>query len=733
MVTVGGGRRRSVTHNTHTAYSAMFGGRWGGGDIVDYSPSGARFLAPEYACKCFFNHSAAMDPGWAPTPAPVNGSAPGPPPEPGDGGLAPLIQQVISYYFSVVDLSTGLRVPALRGPNGTIGANCPTHPVALVHGVAADSTSPTGYFCGCPDPAVATSSSFLTVPAIGVLVSIVGAVLSSLGQVGMKWVHTHNELRPLKERRAYFLNPRWYAGFFVYIFSQALTVVAFASVSQGENAVIGTFSLAANSIFARHFLGEVMTPLHWVGMLLIAGGATMVLVSTLGVKCSNSPEAIQEIAAALSPTQNAPFFIFMVLLIATVLGALTVRRVGQWRQSGGEWWSCSRDDGEYDWFDTFGSRRPPTTGSQPLLDPMTAKSESETSSTAAFRAGNGGGDDRGAGGIRGPHTSRKRRGRKRHRHLSRHQKPQRRLGFGEEHYSDRAMLFVTIATTMGCMSSFCASATVKLVTMHLHSFGQSLGPWIVLAVFIVAIVGSMHYLNRGLESGQALLVVPGFFVGNTMLAMVCSLLYQRTYMYLTSLEIILFTVGTLTAIAGVVAMVWKEMRNDPDRMELWAQRVASSPRGRERAGNFGTGSMASLVGDGVGDHLASGGAGTGGTGGGVANPYAPVVSSPPRRIGRRGGGGGGGGSSSGPRDWIDPEAPSPSPSPSLGTSINSTGSRVSSQGGSKSAPRSFYAPIAVGPDAVDALSNQGNQQVQPYSHQVAWEEDSGSSDEGDSV
>ena len=69
-------------------------------------------------------------------------------------------------------------------------------------------------------------------------------------------------------------------------------------------AVIGTFSLAANSIFARHFLGEVMTPLHWCGMLLIAVGATMVLVSTLGVKCSNSPEAMQEIAAALLREQG---------------------------------------------------------------------------------------------------------------------------------------------------------------------------------------------------------------------------------------------------------------------------------------------------------------------------------------------------------------------------------------------------------------------------------------------
>ena len=84
----------------------------------------------------------------------------------------------------------------------------------------------------------------------------------------------------------------------------------------------------------------------------------------------------------------------------------------------------------------------------------------------------------------------------------------------------------------------------------------------------------------GLQSGQALLVVPGYFVGNTMLAMVCSLLYQETYKYLTSLELVMFFVGFFTSIGGVVAMVWKEMGSDLNRTELWIARLAASPRAR---------------------------------------------------------------------------------------------------------------------------------------------------------
>ena len=82
--------------------------------------------------------------------------------------------------------------------------------------------------------------------------------------------------------------------------------------------------------------------------------------------------------------------------------------------------------------------------------------------------------------------------------------------FGQDHYSENAMLFVVISATMGTISSFCASATVKLVTTQIQSFGESAGPWILLAIFLVAVFSSMHFLNRGLESGQALMVVPGF-------------------------------------------------------------------------------------------------------------------------------------------------------------------------------------------------------------------------------
>ena len=115
-----------------------------------------------------------------------------------------------------------------------------------------------------------------------------------------------------------------------------MTVLSYTSISQGENAVIGTLSLAANAVFARHILGEAMTWLHFVGILFIAAGAVLVLIATLGVRCANAPEAVQEIAGAISPGKNAPFFAFVCVLGIILISAISIRWWGQWRQRGGK-------------------------------------------------------------------------------------------------------------------------------------------------------------------------------------------------------------------------------------------------------------------------------------------------------------------------------------------------------------------------------------------------------------
>ena len=166
-------------------------------------PSPPSYLRPslEYACKCFFNHSAAAAPNVTSllmslfqviaSPAPPQ-RLPGAP---------------VQDYFAVVNLATGLRVVA----HNSTGASCPRRADPMQE-VVRDTSSPTGLFCGCPDPSEMNAGNILTIPMVGIGIAVLGAVLSSLGQVTMKWVHTHNELRPLRERRVYFLNPLWYAA-----------------------------------------------------------------------------------------------------------------------------------------------------------------------------------------------------------------------------------------------------------------------------------------------------------------------------------------------------------------------------------------------------------------------------------------------------------------------------------------------------------------------------------------
>lgn len=409
-----------------------------------------------FVCKCFFNHSAA------------HRQVP--------GTFAPSTS-VINSYFSVVDIKSGTRIEAMQN-----GSNCPSS-VDPSQAVAYDTASATDYFCSCPNPnSVTGSGNLLEVPMIGIIVSFIGAVMQSLGQVLMKWAHTHNQLRPLKDRRPYYANPLWYIGLLTYAASQILCVVAFASVTQGENAVIGTFSLAANAIFAQRFLGEAMQPLHFVGILFIAAGSTLVLLSTLGVRCINTPEAVEEIKRALSPTYNLPFFCFMMILGTIVFVALTVRRVGE----------CSKN--KTTCFKVTSSNNGVGGASRSRLSDQLNRS---------LLASKQAKDRRRRGGEEGEEGEEEDPNERRLTELNSTHSSTSSL-FGKrpmsetfEQYSDRAMLFVTIAACMGCISSFCASVTVKLVTVEISSFGTSVAPWVVFGIFIVAICMSMHYLNQG--------------------------------------------------------------------------------------------------------------------------------------------------------------------------------------------------------------------------------------------
>lgn len=609
--------------------------------------------ALQYTCKCFFNHSAA------------HRNVP--------GSLIPATP-IINSYYSVVRLQTGLRLEATMN-----GSNCPSN-MDPNHFTAYDTASTTDYFCACPDPntASAASGSLLEVPLIGVIVSLLGAVLTSLGQVLMKWAHTHNELRPLKDRRQYYANPLWYVGLITYAASQILCVVAFASVTQGENAVIGTFSLASNAIFAQYFLGEAMQKLHYVGIFFIMAGSTMVLLSTLGVRCINTPEAVEEIKRALSPSSNLPFFCFMMLIGIVVFTALAVRRLGECTKHLASSSAGRRIGGTTTISNTKSSTKSNSnkSSSQSLTESLLSSEDQHHPNAQKLQE------------LNSTQSSTSSMFRK-------------KIGETVVQYSDRAMLFVTISACMGCISSFCASVIVKLLTVEISSFGSSVAPWVVLGIFLIAICMSMHYLNRGLQSGQALLVVPGYFVGNTMLAMVCSLLYQKTYLYLTSLELVMFFVGFFTSIGGVIAMVWNEMSHDDDRTKAWMERLAKSPRMNEadmRAQRKKRGLPPR--------HSASSGG---------INPYerdltfdnmveseirAPLYGS--RSI-----------------SPIDPNYRGPSPV--LGSSNGSINSSNTSVG--NSVRSGTWQPIAVSEDLVDSLSNQGNLSNIPYSHRMINEED----------
>ena len=129
----------------------------------------------------------------------------------------------------------------------------------------------------------------------------------------------------------------------------------------------------------------------------------------------------------------------------------------------------------------------------------------------------------------------------------------------------KSTYFVVLASSMGMVSTFCSNAIMKMVASSIHADSwtsacnqfRSIGPWILFAIFVVSIVGSLYFLNQALANANALFVVPFFMVSNTMLGICCGLLFSRPGITLGMG--ILWAIGGSLEVLGILSISLKDL------------------------------------------------------------------------------------------------------------------------------------------------------------------------------
>ena len=116
---------------------------------------------------------------------------------------------------------------------------------------------------------------------IGILIAIIGGLVSSFGLVFQKYAHKLNEALPKEERG----NCKVITGFIIYILGTAIFLVASPYAPQSVLAALASVNLVGNAIWAPMLLKENIGKVDFTGLFFICGGIVLVVVLGTSAPC----------------------------------------------------------------------------------------------------------------------------------------------------------------------------------------------------------------------------------------------------------------------------------------------------------------------------------------------------------------------------------------------------------------------------------------------------------------
>lgn len=298
-----------------------------------------------------------------------------------------------------------------------------------------------------------------------ILACLLGAMLSSLGMVLQKVAHMQTNGR----RDAYYMNPKWFAGFAVYSMGDFILFLTLWYLPQAIVAVLGTWTLVANFGFAACLLQEKLDAGDLIATYLILLGTSIAVYS---YKSREAEYSVPELVRLLT-TRSVHIFVVVIVVL------LVVDLV----------WLCA----------------------------------DSTPRSILVRVSQYGVEYR-----------------KRSRSFS---------------YIFAASIVNTLVMLLGKCIAVLASAafgTSQSVYALLTAHGSAF-MFIFLACGAVCIL-NVHLVNKALESGDALFIVPSYFVLGLIFKVTSGIVFFQDYTVMTYTEMGLFIVGCFINISGVYVL-----------------------------------------------------------------------------------------------------------------------------------------------------------------------------------
>jgi hypothetical protein len=130
-----------------------------------------------------------------------------------------------------------------------------------------------------------------------------------------------------------------------------------------------------------------------------------------------------------------------------------------------------------------------------------------------------------------------------------------------DHPSTAGLVFANMAALVGCCSLTFGKMFIQLLKesfAHGNQFGNLLA-WVITMVFLFCAVSNVFLINMGLANSPAMVMIPIYYVLNTLFATAAGILCFQDYgTFHSALPSFLFLVGAIGSLVGVVVLSMKE-------------------------------------------------------------------------------------------------------------------------------------------------------------------------------
>ena len=352
---------------------------------------------------------------------------------------------------------------------------------------------------------------------LGVGLCLAGAAFTNLGLTLQKLSFVRIDALNLPpHKRPTFLQPLWVVGFTVFLVGQVAGMVAMGFSSQSVVATLGSFSLVTNAVFAPLVLGEQLTWMLVVSIVVIMSGSAIVVLSS---NHDNQDYTLQQLLDLF----RRDLFTVYASVLALCLALCVIQMIREHRAHAREQRRVEAieraESGNVVAIDDRDSINVsvsmPASPRKPLLSPSSSFASSTSSVDSA---------------------------------------PSSPTSPASPSSTLSALTPTLTAAILSSISVLLGKCTMQLIKTSLttpdNQFTSPLA-FLITAIFLTAAIASVHLLNVGLRRGTALFVVPFYYVASTSLAIGGGLVYFEEFNTMRWQQCIIFFGGVGLTVLGV--------------------------------------------------------------------------------------------------------------------------------------------------------------------------------------